>query len=646
LILNRGPLNEEEVYVKSGLLHQWLFGYELPDTVLLLRKDGHVWFLATKKKCEFLQEAAKNISERSHVKEIHFLQRNKEDGNAANYDTLWKEALAARVNGEKRAIGLLLKERQENAAGGGIVGAWEQRLTAEGEKQSDDLTFVDVANGLSFAMSVKDPEELDLMKKSSVFSNKVMKHGLVKRMEEVIDSEESITHQQLAAYVEDILEDPSKIKLNVPSEEVSSCYNPIIQSGGKYDLRVSAQSSTAKLSHDVIIASLGARYKSYCSNIARTFFVDPPKKVSSTYDALLEMQEACLAAMKPGNQLKAVYKAAVKFLQERKGSEYLVGHLPKNLGFCMGLDFRESAMLLSPKNQAAFKRGMVFCLSVGFQDLELSESDRSSTPEKSPVKKLSTYALQVADMVAIMDDSPDVLTKFDKNLTNVAYNINEDEGGDDEEESEDESVDAPDAPEGDEEFARKVSQEAGGRKSSRLAKEAAQQEAASEGVAEREKRQIELMTRRNEERIRELARSNRNKGDSEEQDEVEELETYKRTRDYPDNIQPNQVKVDMANHCVILPICGNPVPFHISTIKNVVMPEGDSATLLRINFYTAGMALGKDAPANMAKLVAKYAPYASFIREMTFRSLDGHSLTLVSRWCRCILSCASRFFLT
>jgi hypothetical protein len=50
---------------------------------------------------------------------------------------------------------------------------------------------------------------------------------------------------------------------------------------------------------------------------------------------------------------------------------------------------------------------------------------------------------------------------------------------------------------------------------------------------------------------------------------------------------------------------------------------------LRINFYTAGMAVGKDAPENMVKLVQKYAPYASFVREMTFRSLDGHNLTLV-----------------
>ena len=238
-------------------------------------------------------------------------------------------------------------------------------------------------------------------------------------------------------------------------------------------------------------------------------------------------------------------------------------------------------------------------------------------------------------MVAITSDTADVLTKMGKNLTDVAYNINEEEDGDeddnedeDDDDDDDDDVDAPDAPEGDEELARKLART---RTSSRLAKDPSALTEAQEGVAQRERRQIELMTRRNDERVREMAaRSNRAKGDDGAKDQAEELQTYKRTRDYPDNTQPNQVKVDMANQCVILPICGNPVPFHISTIKNIVMPDDDSATLLRINFYTAGMAVGKDAPANMAKLVAKYAPYASFIREMTFRSLDGHNLTLVS----------------
>lgn len=234
-------------------------------------------------------------------------------------------------------------------------------------------------------------------------------------------------------------------------------------------------------------------------------------------------------------------------------------------------------------------------------------------------------------MVSITNSNvPDVLTKMGKGLTDIAYNIN-DEGDD-----EDDGDEAPDAPEGDADFARRVAQEAdatNGRKSARLAKNENAMQDVQEGVAERERRQMQLMVRRNEERLRELARDKSKSRGKGEEEQAEELYTYKRTKDYPESVQPNQVKVDMANQCVILPICGNPVPFHISTIKNVVLPDPDitdNATLLRLNFYSAGMAVGKEAPANMAKLVLKYAPHASFIREMTFRSLDGHNLTLVS----------------
>jgi nucleosome binding factor SPN SPT16 subunit len=129
---------------------------------------------------------------------------------------------------------------------------------------------------------------------------------------------------------------------------------------------------------------LGARYKLYCTNIARTFLVDPPKKVSEMYEILLELQETCLKAMLVGQPLKAVYKAAVNYLQEN-GHDKLVPKLPKNLGFAQGLDFKDSTLNLSPKNGVTFKKGMVFCLALGFQDLELTKSDLTGTPENSPV---------------------------------------------------------------------------------------------------------------------------------------------------------------------------------------------------------------------------------------------------------------------
>jgi nucleosome binding factor SPN SPT16 subunit len=227
-------------------------------------------------------------------------------------------------------------------------------------------------------------------------------------------------------------------------------------------------------------------------------------------------------------------------------------------------------------------------------------------------------------MVTITDGKAEIMTKMGKAITDVAYNVNDDDDDDDDDEAANE----------DEKLARKLAKEADqeGRRSKRLARDPSEAAVAAEGVAERERKQIQMMQRRNEERVREIAKlRSKNRGKDSEEDQGEELEAYRTPRDYPGNVQPNQVKVDMASQCVLLPVFGNPVPFHISTIKNVVLPDPDNATLLRINFYTAGIALGKDAPANMVKLVQRYAPYASFIREMTFRSLDGTNLVQAFR---------------
>ena len=46
------------------------------------------------------------------------------------------------------------------------------------------------------------------------------------------------THDKLAQEIDEVIEDPSKIKLNVAKGLVESCYFPIVQSGGKYQLKV------------------------------------------------------------------------------------------------------------------------------------------------------------------------------------------------------------------------------------------------------------------------------------------------------------------------------------------------------------------------------------------------------------------------
>lgn len=65
------------------------------------------------------------------------------------------------------------------------------------------------------------------------------------------------------------------------------CYPPIIQSGGSYALKFSAESDKNTLHFGAIICSLGAKYKHYCSNITRTLFVNPSDELKVMLTVLI-----------------------------------------------------------------------------------------------------------------------------------------------------------------------------------------------------------------------------------------------------------------------------------------------------------------------------------------------------------------------
>ena len=249
-----------------------------------------------------------------------------------------------------------------------------------------------------------------------------MKHGFVSDMEEIIDQDSTVKHDELSSKVESIILDPNKIGVKVSLEAVESCYPPIIQSGGKYDIRVSAQCNKENLSFDVIICSLGARYKNYCANVSRTYMVDPPNKVENTYSTLLTLYDKCLEQMIPGNELKDVFEAAKLFLSKKDPS--LVQYLPKSLGFATGLEFRDPTLLLNATCSARFMEGMVFCLSVGFQGVPLSADDKNRAAPA--MQKLDTFSMLISDTVVVQKlGAPDVLTKCSKAFEDVSYNITE-----------------------------------------------------------------------------------------------------------------------------------------------------------------------------------------------------------------------------
>jgi nucleosome binding factor SPN SPT16 subunit len=371
-------MNEDDFYAKSLVLQNYLFDVELTDTVMLITHDKKVYFLSSKKKIEFLEQLM-DAEDRGGFT-YNFMMRDKSSGNERHYCKIIKaiESVTSSEEDGNIRVGVFAKEWECNKNTVNVSGL--QKAISD----SDILEIVDVGVGFGIALGVKDQKELNLIKESSMICNNVLSFHVIPRLEEILYTEEKITHEALAEEIEDIYQDLGKINLEIAPDQVGTAYFPIIQSGGEYDMHISALSDSKILKYDIIIVSFGTRYNNYCSNIARTFLIDPPKMVSDTYQLLLQMYHACLKVMVPGKPLKSVYETAVQKLMDT-GREHLVKCLPKNLGFSIGAYFREGSFALSAKNNVIFKAGMTFNLAIGMSGIPLLDKDRNQLNDASDV---------------------------------------------------------------------------------------------------------------------------------------------------------------------------------------------------------------------------------------------------------------------
>jgi len=95
----------------------------------------------------------------------------------------------------------------------------------------------------------------------------------------------------------------------------------------------------------------------------------------------------------------------------------------------MGMEFRDSTYLLSPKNNRQLKASMVFCLSLGFQDLEDQEHKRYVVlPLAFGIYQfLDRYALQINDSVKIGQDKGICITEGVKSTKDTLFYLTRDD---------------------------------------------------------------------------------------------------------------------------------------------------------------------------------------------------------------------------
>ena len=88
----------------------------------------------------------------------------------------------------------------------------------------------------------------------------------------------------------------------------------------------------------------------------------------------------------------------------------------------------------------------------------------------------------------------------------------------------------------------------------------------------------------------------------------------------PKGIIECKILVDKRSESIVLPLFGQAVPFHLSTLKNVTKSDEQDYTLLRFNFITPGVTVGKKDSSVFED------SNSTFIRALSFKSSEMYRM--------------------
>ncbi|MCJ1467781.1 FACT complex subunit spt16 [Pseudocyphellaria aurata] len=591
IVILMGKNDGTITFQKNNAIHFWLLGYEFPATLLLFTTEM-LYIVTTVKKAKHLEPL------KGGKVPIEILVRGKDaDQNAKHF----KRCLDAIKDAGKK-VGTIAKD----TSNGPFIEEWKKAFS----EVSKDVEETDITTALSAAaLAVKDENELRSMRNASRACTGLMAEFFVEEMSEILDEEKKVTHKDLADKIDQKIDDAkffqtlkSKLPADFDSSQLDWIYGPVVQSGGNYDLKLTAQSDTNPLHAGTIIAGLGLRYKSYCSMIARTYLVDPNESQESNYKLLLSIHEAVLKDARDGVAVKDLYHKAIGIIKSKKPD--MEKHFLKTVGGGIGIETRDTTLTINAKNVRVLKDGMTLCISTGFSDIE------NPSPQD---KKSKTYSLFIADTIRIRRDQDPanftVSAASDLGATSFFFK-------DDEEEE--------------------PAAKAKSKKDPKVGAVAASNITKTKLRAERNTQADEGAEARRREHQKELAQKKQNEGLAQYSEAVgdengvaqkkfKKFESYKRDNQFPSRVKDLVIVVDVKASTVVLPIMGRPVPFHINTIKNASKSDEGEFAYLRINFLSPGQGVGRkdDQPFEDAT--------AHFVRSLTFRSRDADRMQDISQ---------------
>ncbi|KAB8241585.1 FACT complex subunit spt16 [Aspergillus flavus] len=587
IVILMGKTDEANSFQKNNAMHFWLLGYEFPATLMVFTTDM-MYVVTTAKKAKHLEPL------KGGKIPVEILVTSKDPDEKSRS---FEKCLEVIKNAGKR-VGVLPKD----TAAGPFAEDWKRAFA----NITQDVEEVDISPALSSAaFSVKDTDELVAIRNASRACSGLMSEYFVDEMSRLLDEEKQMTHKALSMRIDAKIDDAkffkklAKLPAEFDPQQIDWAYGPVIQSGGKYDLRLTATSDNSHLQAGIIVAGFGIRYKTYSSIIARTYLVDPSKSQEANYAFLLNLHDTVMKDVRDGTMAKDLFNKAIGLVRAKKPE--LESHFVKSVGAGIGIELRDSNMVLNGKNNKILKSGMTLSITVGLTDVEELESKDKNT---------AVYSMIITDTVRVGENGPHIFTKdAGIDMDSVSFYF-----GDEEE---------PQKPAKEKKEVKSNAMTS--RNVTRTKLRAERPTQVNEGAeARRREHQKELATKKTKEGLDRFAGTT---GDDNgvTQKKFKRFESYKRDNQLPTKVKDLTIYVDHKASTVIVPIMGRPVPFHINTIKNASKSDEGEYAYLRINFLSPGQGVGRKDDQPFEDISAH------FLRNLTLRSKDNERLAQVAQ---------------
>jgi len=669
LLILKGEQCDEAGDRRSAAMHAWFFNMEFPESAIIIRKTGQMVVLASPAKLKYLESLQGDS--------VILMPRTKgiKDLDPAQISSVEEAIREGKIG--NITIGTLLRDQHKGVFAQSILNA---------VKNFSDVSVEECRDALSDLLSVKSPQEIEKMRKACNVSVHLMEK-FVNLVEAVVDGDQQVSNKQVAKELDGVLESGSfvdtckqlggldadgQIVLHADDVEIQCA---ALQSGTSFELKPLLESTEERVPmNGTYVMSLAVQYSLYCAFIARTIMVDPTSYQKVAYAIALEAQELVISSLKPGAVFQEVHEAAVGFV--RKKQPALAACFVKLTGWSIGLELRDPQIMLNGNCTKVVKPGMVFCVSVGF-----NESNSSADVAAGVATKAAPYAIWICDTVLVeeSDASTTTLTAgASKALSDIMYELGE--PADDEPmpaapakvapakvapavASVPKTAAAPTAPAPSAPAKTPPQPKAAGKaksqpkakvaapkqspqkkvKPERAPQQAAPRQSARQSagepvretrsstrgkselakqnmqdLAQLEDQQVKLRQSNLEEKHKRFLGPNaENLPGQVSERKLHEYEAYKSPAGMPASLRPNQAQMDMDADALLVPIAGALVPFHVRAIKNITRSSMDTprCECLRVNFFCPGQGKSlEDFPiVNGQRL---------YVRELTFRSLN------------------------